>query len=75
MYDPRFTRLVRILTEGCTRAGAYERLYADIQPRRQGWARRGRCGDPSRSGGVILCEKHPEAACLFLPYSWKSKAS
>jgi hypothetical protein len=28
MLDPRFRRLVRILTEGCTRAGAYERLYA-----------------------------------------------
>jgi hypothetical protein len=28
MLDPRFRRLVRILTEGCTRARAYERLYA-----------------------------------------------
>jgi hypothetical protein len=40
MLDARFGRLVRILTEGCTRAGAYERLYADIEPLRQGWARR-----------------------------------
>ena len=54
MYEPLFTESVRIITRGCTQAGAYERLYADIQPRRQGWARRGRCGDPSRRGGVIL---------------------
>jgi hypothetical protein len=73
--DPAITRLVRVLTTGCVRPGVFEHLYADLKPRRQKWARRGRCGEMSRNGGIILCEKHPSAAEPFLPRSWQVKAS
>ncbi len=69
------TPMVRALTDGCTRRGAYERLYSDVEPRRARWARRCRCGDMSRRGGVILCEDHPNCCGILLPFSWLKKAS
>jgi hypothetical protein len=72
-HDAITTPLVRILTDGCTRPGAYEWLYRDLEPRRQRWAKRGKCGDVSRKGGIILCEAHRNATgiFLFLPRSWQ----
>jgi hypothetical protein len=66
MHDPRFTRLVRILTEGCTRAGAYERLYADIQPRRQGLGTTRQMRRPESQWWRYSVRKTP-GHCLFVP--------
>jgi hypothetical protein len=71
MESLQISDLVRAFTNGCTQPGAYERLYADIEPRRCRWARNAKCGDMSRRGGIILCKEHAWVGYPLLPYSWQ----
>jgi hypothetical protein len=73
MDGQQITEIVRTLTDGCTEPGAYEQVYADIKPRRRGWARGERCGDISPKGGIIQCKNHPSVGGVFHPYSWQRK--
>lgn len=62
---------VRVMTGGCIEPGVFERLYADKEPHRCHWAKNAKCGDISRRGGIILCEKHSSVGWPLVPPSWK----